>query len=165
MYLYIPCDIFATTIIRIIITCVGRNSEYLMFIFYVGIFINFYSNAVHKFPVYGTIKLYCIVLCCATGAVLYCIALHCIASHRIASHCIVLYMLALSNLCRIEEVEWTNKCMSSRCTCIQSMFRPPGQQSQRTDMIQICASVGPTINTPTCYYVLFYTTMCECMNL
>ena len=27
-------------------------------------FINFYSNAVHKFPVYGTIKLYCIVLYC-----------------------------------------------------------------------------------------------------
>ena len=26
------------------------------------IFINFYSNAVHKFPVYGTIKFYCIVL-------------------------------------------------------------------------------------------------------
>ena len=69
---YIPCDIFATTIIRIIITCVGRNSDvhfyvliYSFFVFYHDcIFINFYSNAVHKFPVYGTIKLYCIVLYC-----------------------------------------------------------------------------------------------------
>ena len=46
--------------------------EIQMFIFYVliysyffyhdCIFINFYSNAVPKFPVYGTIKFYCIVL-------------------------------------------------------------------------------------------------------
>ena len=74
---YIPCDIFATTIIRIRISCVGRNSDvhflctYLFLFFYHDcIFINFYSNAVHKFPVYGTIKLYCIVL--------YCIVLYCI---------------------------------------------------------------------------------------
>ena len=49
--------------------------EIQMFIFYVllfifiyfyhdCIFINFYSNAAHKFPVYGTIKFYCIVLYC-----------------------------------------------------------------------------------------------------
>ena len=33
-----------------------------------------YTNAVHKFPVYGTIKCYCIAL--------HCIALHCIALHN-----------------------------------------------------------------------------------
>ena len=59
--------------------------EIQMFIFYVliysyffyhdCIFINFYSNAAHKFPVYGTIKFYCIVLYCI---VLYCIVLYCI---------------------------------------------------------------------------------------
>ena len=48
--------------------------EIQMFIFYVliysyffyhdCIFSNFYSNAAHKFPVYGTIKFYCIVLYC-----------------------------------------------------------------------------------------------------
>ena len=36
----------------------------LIFFYHDCIFINFYSNAAHKFPVYGTIKLYCIVLYC-----------------------------------------------------------------------------------------------------
>ena len=38
--------------------------RYLFFFYHDCIFINFYSNAVHKFPVYGTIKFYCIVLYC-----------------------------------------------------------------------------------------------------
>ena len=42
----------------------------LIFFYHDCIFINFYSNAAHKFPVYGTIKFYCIVL--------YCIVLYCI---------------------------------------------------------------------------------------
>ena len=101
MYLYIfhTCDIFATTIIRIRITCVGRNSDvhflctYLFLFFYHDcIFINFYSNAVHKFPVYGTIKFYCIVLCCI---VLYCIVLYCIVLYCIVLYCIVLYCIVL----------------------------------------------------------------------
>ena len=94
---YIPCDIFATTIIRIRIPCVGRNSDVLFlctffFFYHDCIFINFYSNAVHKFPVYGTIKLYCIALHCIA---LHCIALHCIALHCIALHCIALHCIAL----------------------------------------------------------------------
>ena len=36
----------------------------LIFFYHDCIFINFYSNAVHTFPVYGTIKFYCIVLYC-----------------------------------------------------------------------------------------------------
>ena len=44
---------------------------------------NFYSNAAHKFPVYGTIKFYCIVL--------YCIVLYCIVLYCIVLYCIVLY--------------------------------------------------------------------------
>ena len=35
---------------------------YFYFFYHDCIFINFYSNAAHKFPVYGTIKFYCIVL-------------------------------------------------------------------------------------------------------
>ena len=67
---------------------------YLFFFFFYHdcIFINFYSNTVHKFPVYGTIKLYCIVLYCIA---LHCIALHCIALHCIALHCIALHCIAL----------------------------------------------------------------------
>ena len=37
---------------------------YSYFFYHDCIFINFYSNAVPKFPVYGTIKFYCIVLYC-----------------------------------------------------------------------------------------------------
>ena len=76
--------------------------EIQMFIFYVliysyffyhdCIFINFYSNAAHKFPVYGTIKLYCIVLYCI---VLYCIVLYCIVLYCIVLYCIVLYCIVL----------------------------------------------------------------------
>ena len=64
----------------------------LIFFYHDCIFINFYSNAVPKFPVYGTIKLYCIVLHCIA---LHCIALHCIALHCIALHCIALHCIAL----------------------------------------------------------------------
>ena len=45
---------------------------FILIFYHDCIFINFYSNTVHKFPVYGTIKLYCIVLYCI---VLYCIVL------------------------------------------------------------------------------------------
>ena len=79
---YIPCDIFATTIIRIRISCVGRNSDVHFFhvliysyFFITTVFLIFLSNAVTKFPVYGTIKLYCIVL--------YCIVLYCIGTHAL----------------------------------------------------------------------------------
>ena len=96
---YIPCDIFATTIIRIIISCAGRNSDvhfwctfFFFFFYHDCIFINFYSNAVHKFPVYGTIKFYCIVLYCI---VLYCIVLYCIVLYCIVLYCIVLYCIVL----------------------------------------------------------------------
>ena len=37
---------------------------YSYFFYHDCIFINFYSNAAHKFPVYGTIKFYRIVLYC-----------------------------------------------------------------------------------------------------
>ena len=45
-----------------------------------------------EFPLWGTIKGYCIVLYCI---VMYCIALHCIALHCIALHCIALHCIAL----------------------------------------------------------------------
>ena len=56
----------------IIITFVGTNSDvFFLYFFFFFFFITiafyklfFYLNAVHEFPVYGTIKLYCIVLYC-----------------------------------------------------------------------------------------------------
>ena len=41
---------------------------FILFFYHDCIFINFYSNAAHKFPVYGTIKFYCIVLYCIVCA-------------------------------------------------------------------------------------------------
>ena len=46
----------------------------------------------HEFPLWGTIKGYCIALHCIA---LHCIALHCIALHCIALHCIALHCIAL----------------------------------------------------------------------
>ena len=48
---------------------------FILFFYHDCIFINFYSNAAHKFPVYGTIKFYCIV-------VLYCIVLYILVYSR-----------------------------------------------------------------------------------
>ena len=45
-----------------------------------------------EFPLWGTIKGYCIALHCIA---LHCIALHCIALHCIALHCIALHCIAL----------------------------------------------------------------------
>ena len=55
---------------------------------------HFYSNAVHKFPVYrdNNVLLYCIVLYCI---VLYCIVLYCIVLYCIVLYCIVLYCIVL----------------------------------------------------------------------
>ena len=61
------CDIFMTTMSRV--DFVGGNSDVLDLFFITIVFYNFFFfffllNAVHKFPVYGTIKCYCIVLYC-----------------------------------------------------------------------------------------------------
>ena len=47
-----------------------------------------YLRVFHKFPVYGTIKLYCIVLYCI---VLYCIVLYCIVSYTVQQKHIIIY--------------------------------------------------------------------------
>ena len=70
------------------------------------IFINFYSNAVHKFPVYGTIKLYCIVLYCI---VLYCIVLYCIVLYCIvlgAAMTLICYKIRLQIKYRSKLLKW-----------------------------------------------------------
>ena len=76
---------------------------YLLFFYHDCIFINFYSNAVHKFPVYGTIKLYCIVLYCI---VLYCIVLYCIVLRCVALRCVALRCVAL-------------RCVALRCVALR----------------------------------------------
>ena len=48
----------------------------------------FYSNAVHKFPVYGTIKWYCIVVCRQMCSVSSCVVCHQKSAHKMTVRCL-----------------------------------------------------------------------------